>query len=104
MIKMSDLVSMIKMSDICQNDKTKVMHSLFSSIRIKGLYMFRSFLTHPQEVLNKQQLVYFMRVMSFDCYQDWSGTNARNIPTAAHVVPPKDEQVMLKNVEAFNSE
>jgi hypothetical protein len=40
---------------------------LFSLLRIKGLYMFRALLAHPQEVLHKQHLVYCVRVMSVGC-------------------------------------
>jgi hypothetical protein len=43
------------------------MHFLFSSLSIKGLYMFRSLLAHFQEVLHKQHLVYCVRVMSVGC-------------------------------------
>jgi hypothetical protein len=75
--------------------------------------MFRALLAHPQEVLRKRHLVYCMRVMSVVCYQGWSKTplrglvplqpwcsqltsHARNIPTAACVAPPEDEQVMIE--------
>jgi hypothetical protein len=57
--------------------ETKVMHSLFSLLRIKGLYMFRALLAHPQEVLHKRHLVYCVRVMSVGCtrtgvkFQSW---------------------------------
>jgi hypothetical protein len=34
--------------------------------------MFRTLLAHLQEALHKQQLAYFVRVMSVDCYQVWS--------------------------------
>jgi hypothetical protein len=40
------------------------MHFLFSLLRIKGPYMFRTLLAHSQEVLHKLQLVYCVRVMS----------------------------------------
>jgi hypothetical protein len=40
---------------------------LFSLLRIKGLYMFRAELAHPQEALNKRYLVYCVRVMSVAC-------------------------------------
>jgi hypothetical protein len=36
--------------------------------------MFGALLAHLQEALHKQQLVYFVRVMSAGCYQGWSGT------------------------------
>jgi hypothetical protein len=57
-----------------QYNETKVMHFLFSLLRIKGLYMFRALLAHPQEALHKRHLVYCVRVMSVACHQDWSGT------------------------------
>jgi hypothetical protein len=55
---------------------------LFNLLRIKGLYLFRALLAHPQEALIKRHLVgvYCVRVMSFGCYQGWS----------------EDEQVMLE--------
>jgi hypothetical protein len=40
------------------------MHFLFNLLRIKGLYIFRALLAHPQEVLRKRHLVYCLRVMS----------------------------------------
>jgi hypothetical protein len=43
------------------------MHFLFNLLRIKGLCMFRALLAHLQEVLNKQRLVYCVRVMSAGC-------------------------------------
>jgi hypothetical protein len=36
----------------------------FNLLRIKGLYMFRTSLAHPQEALLKQHLVYCVRIMS----------------------------------------
>jgi hypothetical protein len=47
----------------CQHSKTNVLHFLFNLLRIKGLYMFRTLLAHPQEVLHNRHL----RVMSVDC-------------------------------------
>jgi hypothetical protein len=44
--------------------ETNVMHFSFSLLRIKGLYMFRALLAHPQDTLHKWHLVYCMRVMS----------------------------------------
>jgi hypothetical protein len=43
-------------------------------LRINSLYMFRALLTHLQEALYKQQLVYCVCVMFVGCYQDWSVT------------------------------
>jgi hypothetical protein len=48
-------------------NETNVMHFSFSLLRIKGLYMFRSLLADPQEALNKQHLVYCVRIMSVGC-------------------------------------
>jgi hypothetical protein len=50
-----------------QYSETNVMHSLFSLLRIKGLYMFRALLAHPQNALHKRHLVYCVRVMSVGC-------------------------------------
>jgi hypothetical protein len=47
--------------------ETNVMHFLLSSLRVKGLYMFRALLAHPQEVLHKQHFLYCLRVMSVVC-------------------------------------
>jgi hypothetical protein len=63
--------------------------------------MFRALLSHPQEVLYQRHLVYCVRVMSIGCYQGWNGTEFRsnpgsNIPNAAGVEPPEDEQVILE--------
>jgi hypothetical protein len=43
-----------------QYSKTNVMHFLFTSLGIKGLYMFRALLAYPQEALHKS-------VMSAGC-------------------------------------
>jgi hypothetical protein len=43
------------------------MHILFNLLRIKGLYMFRKLLAHPQEALHKRHLVYCVLVMSVGC-------------------------------------
>jgi hypothetical protein len=55
--------------------------------------MFRALLAHLQEALHKRHLVYFVRVMSVGCYQDWSGTGVCDSVCSA---PPEDEQVMLE--------
>jgi hypothetical protein len=36
-----------------QYSETNVMHFLLSLLRIKGLYMFRALLAHPQDSLHK---------------------------------------------------
>jgi hypothetical protein len=50
-----------------QFSETNVMHFLFSLLKIKGLYIFRALLAHPQEANHKRHLVYCMRVMSVGC-------------------------------------
>jgi hypothetical protein len=50
-----------------QYNETKVMHFSFSLMRIKGLFMFRALLGHPQELLHKLHLVYCVCVMSVGC-------------------------------------
>jgi hypothetical protein len=90
-----------------QYSETNVKHFLFSLLRIKGLYMFRELLAHPQEVLHKRHLVYCERVMSVGCYQDWSGagvSDTRSTPIGVELVFPtpgplqswySQQQVML---------
>jgi hypothetical protein len=39
-----------------QYNETNVMHSSFSLLKIKGLYMFRPLLARPQEFLHKRHL------------------------------------------------
>jgi hypothetical protein len=43
---------------VYQYSENNVMHFLFNLLRIKGLYMFRALLAHPQEVLHKRHLVF----------------------------------------------
>jgi hypothetical protein len=52
---------------VYQYNETNVMHFSFSLLRIKGLYMFRELLPHPQEVLHKRHFVYYVRIMSVGC-------------------------------------
>jgi hypothetical protein len=40
-----------------QYSETNVMHVLLNLLRINDLYMFRTLLAHPQEVLHKRHLV-----------------------------------------------
>src|SRR5215510_6150607 len=49
-----------------QYNETNVIHFSFNLLRMKGLYMFRASLAHPQEVLHKRHLVYCLR-MSVEC-------------------------------------
>jgi hypothetical protein len=78
-----------------QYSETNVMNILFSLLRIKGLYVFRALLAHPQEALHKQHLVYCVRVMSVACTRI-GVEHARNIQCTACVAPPEEEQVMLE--------
>jgi hypothetical protein len=50
-----------------QYNKTNVMHFSFNLLRIKGLYMFRTLLVHPQEALHKRRLEYCLRFMYVGC-------------------------------------
>jgi hypothetical protein len=50
-----------------QYSETNAMHFLFSLSRIKGLYMFRALIAHPQEALYKRHLINCVRVMSVGC-------------------------------------
>jgi hypothetical protein len=59
------------------------MHFLFSLLRIKGLYMFRALLAHPQEGLHKPHLVYYVRVMSVGCTRN--GVEMMSNPCAANL-------------------
>jgi hypothetical protein len=52
---------------VYQYSETNVMHFLFSLLRVKGLYMFRALLGHPQNTLHKRHFVYCVRVMSVGC-------------------------------------
>jgi hypothetical protein len=52
---------------VCQYRETNVMHFLFNLLRIKGLYMFRALLAHPQDSQHKRYLVYCVSVMSVGC-------------------------------------
>jgi hypothetical protein len=71
---------------VYQYSETNVMHFLFGILRSKGLYMIRALLTHPQEVLHKQHLVYCVRVVSVGC----------NTPSVVCEAPPEDEQVIFE--------
>jgi hypothetical protein len=65
------------------------MHVLFNLLRIKGLYMLRALLAHPQEALHKRHLVYCVRVMSVGCTRI-------GVPSVACAAPTEDEHVMLE--------
>jgi hypothetical protein len=39
------------------------MDYLFSLLRIKGLYIFRALLAHPQEALHKEHLLYYVHLV-----------------------------------------
>jgi hypothetical protein len=66
--------------------------------------MFRALVAHPQEALQKINLVYCMRIMSVGlgtvaalqpCHSQQI-LCARSIPSALCVVPLEDEQLMLE--------
>jgi hypothetical protein len=93
------------MDNVDQHNETNVMHFSLNLIRIKGFYMFRALLAHPQEALHKLHLVYCVRIMSVGCgtvavkmepFHSQLTLYARNIPNAVCVAPPEDEQVMLE--------
>jgi hypothetical protein len=50
-----------------QYSGTNVMHFLFNLLRIKGFYMLRALLAHPQEALHQRHLAYCARVISVGC-------------------------------------
>jgi hypothetical protein len=90
---------------VSQYNETNVMHFSFNLLRIKGLYMFRALLAHPQGTLHKRHLVYCVRIMSVGCGRVAFSLQpchsqltlyARNIPNAVCAVSPEDEQVMLE--------
>jgi hypothetical protein len=54
----------ITLNSVSLYSETNLIHFLFSLLRIKGLYVFRALLAHPQEALHKRHLVYCVRVMS----------------------------------------
>jgi hypothetical protein len=63
-----------------QYSETDVMHFTFSLLRIRGLYMFRTLLAHPQDSLHKRHLVQCVRVRSVGCTTpgaaNWHNTHA----------------------------
>jgi hypothetical protein len=59
--------------DPCQYSETNVMHILSSLLGIKGFYMVRALLAHPQEVPYKALGILRACYDSW-LYQDWSGT------------------------------
>jgi hypothetical protein len=76
-----------------QYNETNVMHFSFNLLRIKGLYMFRALLAHPQEALNKRRLVYWVRIRSVPQPTDIIRTQYTKCRFA---VPPENKQVMLE--------
>jgi hypothetical protein len=74
---------------VYQYNDSNVIHLSFSLLRIKGLFMFRALLAHPQEALHKRHLVYCVRIMSVGCCHGCS-------QSATVQQPPEDEQVMLE--------
>jgi hypothetical protein len=66
---------------LCQYSETDVMHFSLILLRIKGLYMFRALLAHPQQVLHNST---------------WYIACVLCRLAAVCVAPPEDEQVMLE--------
>jgi hypothetical protein len=85
---------------VCQCSETNMMHFSFNLLRIKGLYMFRALLVHPQEALHKQHLVYCVHIglmsVSLQSWYSQLTLYARTIPSAVCTAPTEDEQVMLE--------
>jgi hypothetical protein len=54
LLKMFKLNILLTVHHIYQYSETNVMHFLFILLRIKGFYMFRALLTHPQEAMYKR--------------------------------------------------
>jgi hypothetical protein len=52
---------------VYQCNETNVMKFSLNLWRIKGHYMFRALLAHPQEAIHKRHLVYCMRITSVGC-------------------------------------
>jgi hypothetical protein len=48
-------------STVYRYSETNVMHFLFNLLRSKGLYMFRALLAHPQELIHKRHLAYYVQ-------------------------------------------
>jgi hypothetical protein len=61
-----------------QYSETNLIHFLFNSLRIKGLYIFLALLAHPQKAIYKQQLVYCVGLMfhSNPGAANWHNTHA----------------------------
>jgi hypothetical protein len=78
---------------VYQYNEINVMHFALNLLRMKGLYMFRALLAHPQKALQKRHLVYCLRIMSVGC-----GTVAVKLKytKCRCVAPPEVEQVMLE--------
>jgi hypothetical protein len=57
--------------------------------------MLRALLAHLQEALHKQQLVYWMPIISAGCWSSSQQTYACNIKIV-YAAPPEDEQVVLE--------
>jgi hypothetical protein len=64
---------------IYRYSETNVMHFLFSLLRIKGLYMFRALLAHPQETLPKWHLV----------IHNTRAIYSQQVPTISPITPTK---------------
>jgi hypothetical protein len=80
-----------------QYNESNVMHFSFSLLRLNGLYMFRTLLSRPQEVLHKQHWVHGVRLsVGRGTVAVLVTLHARNIPSAVCAVCPDDEHVMFE--------
>jgi hypothetical protein len=89
-----------------------MMHFLFNLLRIKGLYMFRALLAHPQVALHKQHLLYCVLhhqlkpssspIASTCCGAQVQGQPNMQLPTAPisaqHKELPQKQKIKNKGV------
>jgi hypothetical protein len=74
-----------------QYSETNMMQFLCNLLRIKGLYMFRTLLAHPQEALHKRQLVYCLRVMSVGCTRIETDLQSWGVQTGSKTYLPRTQ-------------
>jgi hypothetical protein len=68
-------------SAVHQYSETNVMRFLFNLLRIKGLYMFRALLAHPQEVQAALGTSILHACYVCGLHQNWSSTSMLQQPT-----------------------
>jgi hypothetical protein len=79
---------------VYQYNETSVMHFPFNLLRIKGLYMFRALLAHPQEALQTA----FSTLRVYNVSWLWHGCSELHAiyQMCFCAAPPEDEQVILE--------